>query len=68
MIYEAIYRYRDEAGLETTSVTFEAVTLREAKITAKNMEGEDNKTWLINLFKRPLLDNNLDNNNKEATS
>jgi hypothetical protein len=45
--YQAIYRYREADILKTTSVTLEAQNKKDAIRTAKNMEGQDNKTWLI---------------------
>lgn len=53
MIYIAHYRYRDkENSLNDTGIEIESKNFKDAKLVAKNMEGQDNKTWLIEVFRK----------------
>lgn len=45
--FTALYRYRDNNGLKSTAILLKALNYSQAKKTAKNMEGQDGKQWLI---------------------
>ena len=55
--FRALYRYREpspfytDGDLKATTIKIMSYSLKDAKRTAKNMEGQDGKTWLMEVIR-----------------